>query len=182
MRANTPSRMRDAGQRQSSPLAVPSDLPAEAVREIADVINPALADVFALYLKTKNFHWHMTGPHFREYHKLLDRQASELLAMTDPMAERVRKIGGPTIKSIGQVSRLQRIEDNDADFVDPYDMLTELCEDNRRLAASLREAHRICEERGDVATTSLIEQWIDETEERTWFLYETCQREAPAAR
>jgi starvation-inducible DNA-binding protein len=135
-------------------------------------MNAILADVFALYLKTKNFHWHMSGPHFRDYHLLLDEQAEQLFAMTDPIAERVRKLGGLTIKSIGQISSLQRVADNDADYVEPLDMLAELREDNKNLAASLREAHNVCEEHRDVATASLIEVWIDETERRTWFLFE----------
>jgi starvation-inducible DNA-binding protein len=135
-------------------------------------MNAILADVFALYFKTKNFHWHMSGPHFRDYHLLLDEHADQLFAMTDPIAERVRKIGGPTLKSIGQISRTQRVLDNDAEYVEPVDMLAELAEDNRTLAARLREAHNVCEEHRDVATTSLIEIWIDETERRGWFLFE----------
>jgi starvation-inducible DNA-binding protein len=135
-----------------------------------------LADVFALYLKTKNFHWHLSGPHFRDYHLLLDEEAEQLFAMTDPIAERIRKIGGGTIKSIGHVSRLQRVLDNDAEYVDSSDMLAELADDNKALATRLREAHNVCEEHRDVATTSLIEVWIDETERRTWFLSESKRR------
>jgi starvation-inducible DNA-binding protein len=139
-------------------------------------MNAILADVFALYLKTKNFHWHMSGPHFRDYHLLLDEQGDQLFAMTDPIAERVRKVGGSTLKSIGHIARIQRISDNDADYVEPLDMLAELREGNEMLTARLREAHNVCEEHRDVATASLIEVWIDETERRTWFLFEASQR------
>src|SRR6516225_542150 len=158
-------------------LASPTDLGATAARDISGAMNAILADVFALYVKTKNFHWHLSGPHFRDYHLLFDEQADQLFAMTDPIAERVRKIGGLTIKSVGQISRLQRVLDNDADYVDPEDMLAELCEDNKTLAARLRETHNVCDEFRDVATASLIEVWIDETERRTWFLFEASQRE-----
>src|SRR5437667_12781245 len=163
-------------RRQEVPLMTPTDLKAEATKNIAGAMNAILADVFALYLKTKNFHWHMSGPHFRDYHLLLDEQGEQLFAMTDPIAERIRKLGGTTLRSIGQVSRTQRVVDNDADYVEPLDMLAELAEDNRTLAARLREAHNVCEEHRDVATTSLIEVWIDETERRTWFLFETTRR------
>ena len=139
-------------------------------------MNAILADVFALYLKTKNFHWHMSGPHFRDYHLLLDEQADQLFAMTDPIAERIRKVGGTTLKSIGHIARTQRLLDNDADYVEPLDMLAELREDNKTLAARLREAHNVCEEHRDIATASLIEVWIDETERRTWFLFEASRR------
>jgi starvation-inducible DNA-binding protein len=139
-------------------------------------MNAVLADVFALYLKTKNFHWHMSGPHFRDYHLLLDEHANQIFAMTDPIAERIRKIGGLTIRSIGHVARLQRVLDNDAEYVEPEDMLAELREDNKTLTARLREAHGVCEDHNDVATTSLIETWIDETERRTWFLFEVARR------
>jgi starvation-inducible DNA-binding protein len=158
---------------RKAPLATPSDLPRAATRDIAGAMNAILADVFALYLKTKNFHWHMSGPHFRDYHLLLDEQADQLFAMTDPIAERVRKLGALTIRSIGQIARMQRISDNDADYVEPSDMLAELREDNQVLAARLREAHDLCDEHRDVATASLIEVWIDETERRTWFLFES---------
>jgi len=136
-------------------------------------LNALLADVFALYLKTKNFHWHMSGPHFRDYHLLLDEQSDQIFAMTDDIAERVRKIGGITLHSIGHIARLQRIEDNDADYVTPLDMLAELRDDNKQLAAAMREVHDLCDEHGDVATASLLENWIDETERRTWFLFES---------
>jgi starvation-inducible DNA-binding protein len=139
-------------------------------------MNGILADVFALYLKTKNFHWHMSGPHFRDYHLLLDEQADQLFAMTDPIAERVRKIGGMTLRSIGHISRTQRISDNDAQYVEPLDMLAELREDNQTLAARLRETHNVCDEHRDIASASLIEGWIDETERRTWFLFEASRR------
>ena len=154
-------------------LATPTDLSAGAARDIAAALNAILADVFALYLKTKNFHWHMSGPHFRDYHLLLDEQADQLFAMTDPIAERVRKLGEITVRSIGQISRTQRVLDNDAQYVEPSDMLAELRDDNKGLVASLRETHNVCEEHRDVASASLIEVWIDETERRTWFLFES---------
>jgi starvation-inducible DNA-binding protein len=166
-KANNPVRLREA------PLATPTDLGAGAVRDIAAALNVILADVFALYLKTKNFHWHMSGPHFRDYHLLLDEQSDQLFAMTDPIAERVRKLGEITLRSIGQIARTQRVLDNDAAYVEPSDMLAELRDDNKALAASLREAHNVCDEHRDVATASLIEVWIDETERRTWFLFES---------
>jgi starvation-inducible DNA-binding protein len=156
-----------------SALATPSQLGSEAVKNITGALNALLADVFALYLKTKNFHWHVSGPHFRDYHLLLDEQGDQIFAMTDAIAERVRKIGGATIRSIGQVARLQRLSDNDADYVDPHGMLAELGEDNRTILASMREAHELADEENDVATTSLLEVWIDETERRVWFLFET---------
>jgi len=163
-------------QRRQAPLATPTDLEHSAVRDIAGTMNAILADVFALYLKTKNFHWHLSGPHFRDYHLLFDEQAEQLFGMTDAIAERIRKIGGPTIKSIGHISRLQRVLDNDADYVDPLDMIAELADDNKTLAARLREMHDVCDEHRDFATASLIEVWIDETERRTWFLSEIKQR------
>jgi starvation-inducible DNA-binding protein len=162
--------------RRDAPLVTPTDLTRAATKEVSGAMNAILADVLALYLKTKNFHWHMSGPHFRDYHLLLDEQAEQIFAMTDPIAERVRKIGGLTLRSIGHVSRLQRISDNDAEFVEPSDMLAELREDNKTLAANLREAHNVCEEHRDLATASLIEVWIDETERRTWFLFESDRR------
>ena len=157
-------------------LAAPTDLGTAATKDISGAMNAILAGVFALYLKTKNFHWHLSGTYFRDYHLLLDEQAERILAMTDPIAERIRKTGGATIKSIGQVSRLQRVLDNDAEYVEPSDMLAELAEDNRALATRLREARNVCEEHRDLATTSLIEGWIDETETRSWFLFETTRR------
>jgi starvation-inducible DNA-binding protein len=167
----------DLLHRRSAPLATRTDLSVAATKDIAAAMNAILADVFALYLKTKNFHWHMSGPHFRDYHLLLDEHADQIFAMTDPIAERIRKIGGPTLKSIGHISRTQRVLDNDADYVEPLDMLAELAEDNRALAARLREAHDVCDEDRDVATTSLIEIWIDETERRGWFLFEITRRQ-----
>src|SRR5437773_8601415 len=146
----------DLVRRQSAPLATPTDLKPAATRDISAAMNLILADVFALYLKTKNFHWHLSGPHFRDYHLMFDEQGEQLFAMTDPIAERVRKTGGSTIKSIHHIAHLQRILDNDADYVDPEDMLAELCEDNKTLAARLREAHNVCEEYRDLATASLI--------------------------
>jgi starvation-inducible DNA-binding protein len=155
-----------------APLETPTDLSAGATKDISGALNALLADVFVLYMKTKNFHWHMSGPHFRDYHLLLDEQGEQIFDMTDDIAERVRKVGGTTLRSIGHVARLQRIPDNDADFVTPEDMLAELREDNKRLALEMREAHATCEEHGDVATTSLLENWIDQTERRVWFLFE----------
>jgi starvation-inducible DNA-binding protein len=157
-------------------LGTPSDLPAAATKDISGAMNAIAADVFALYLKTKNFHWHLSGPHFRDYHLLFDEQADQIFAMTDAIAERVRKVGGSTIRSIGQIARMQRISDNDAAYVEPSDMLAELREDNKSLAARLREAHDVCDEHRDIATASLIEVWIDETERRTWFLFEAGRR------
>ncbi len=159
-------------QRREAPLATPTDLTRSATKDVTGAMNAILADVFALYLKTKNFHWHMSGPHFRDYHQLLDEQADQLFAMTDPIAERIRQIGGLTLRSIGHISRTQRVLDNDAEYVEPLDMLAELAEDNKALTARLREAHNVCDEHRDVATASLIEVWIDETERRTWFLSE----------
>src|SRR5580658_7095819 len=150
--------------RRKAPLMTPTDLGADATRDITGGLNALLADVFALYVKTKNFHWHVSGPHFRDYHLLLDDQASQVFAMTDDIAERVRKIGGVTIRSVGHVARLQRLSDNDAEYVDPLDMLAELREDNRALLAGMREVHDLCSEENDTATTSLLESWIDETE------------------
>jgi len=159
-------------QRREAPLATPTDLTRSATKDISAAMNAILADVFAFYVKTKNFHWHMSGPHFRDYHLLLDEHADQLFAMTDPIAERVRKIGGLTLRSVGQISRTQRVLDNDAEYVAPLDMIAELADDNKTLAVRLREAHNVCDEHRDVATASLIEVWIDETERRTWFLSE----------
>ena len=161
---------------ERKPLITPTDLKAEATRDITGAMNALLADVFALYLKTKNFHWHMSGPHFRDYHLLLDEHGDQIFAMTDPIAERVRKIGGITVHSIGHIARLQRVLDNDAAYVEPEDMLAELREDSKALTVRLREVHGVCDEYGDVATASLIEVWIDETERRTWFLFEAGRR------
>ena len=162
----------DAKNRRQAPLATPSGLSANARADVSAALNALLADVFALYLKTKNFHWHVSGPHFRDYHLLLDEQAEQIFAATDAIAERVRKIGGTTLRSIGHIARLQRVADNDADFVTPRDMLAELREDNGRFVARMREMHALCDEHGDVATASLLENWIDEAERRVWFLFE----------
>lgn len=153
-------------------LATPTDLAPEGVAEIAAELRLLLADVFTLYLKTKNFHWHMSGPNFRDHHLLLDEQADQIFAMTDDIAERARKIGGTSLRSIRDVARHQRLRDNDEDFVAPRDMLSELLSDNQQLAKSLRSAHAICDAHGDFATTSVIENWIDQTERRSWFLFE----------
>ncbi|AFC87503.1 Dps family protein [Frateuria aurantia] len=163
----------DLAQRRQAPLTTPTDLGEEARAELAGGLRILLADVFALYLKTKNFHWHVSGPHFRDYHLLLDEQSDELFAITDPIAERARKLGGTALRSIGQIARLQRLSDNDADFVDAKDMLAELRQDNQALVVSLRQLHELCDEKGDVATASLIENWIDEAERRVWFLFES---------
>jgi starvation-inducible DNA-binding protein len=162
-----------------APLATPTDLSAAGVKDITGAMNAILADVFALYLKTKNFHWHMSGPHFRDYHLMMDEHADQLFAMTDPVAERVRKLGGVTVHSIGHIARLQRVVDNDADYVEPLDMLAELQEDNKALTTRLRAAHDVCEEHRDIASASLIEVWIDETERRTWFLFEASRTGSP---
>jgi starvation-inducible DNA-binding protein len=161
---------------RTSKLATPTDLRPNAVRDLAGALNILLADMFGLYVKTKNFHWHVSGPHFRDYHLLLDEQGEQIFATTDAIAERVRKIGGTTLRSIGHIGRLKRIEDNDAEFVTPMDMLAELRDDNKTLAARMRETHDLCGEHGDVATASLLEVWIDEAERRTWFLFEATRR------
>jgi starvation-inducible DNA-binding protein len=163
----------DPRMRRMAPLQTPTGLGGQATKDVSAALNLLLADVFALYVKTKNFHWHVSGPHFRDYHLLLDEQADQLYATSDPIAERVRKLGGPTLRSIGQISRLQRVKDNDADYVTPGDMLAELREDNLALVARMRETHVVCDEHRDVATASLLEVWIDEAERRVWFLYES---------
>src|SRR5258705_2062844 len=162
----------EAKVRSTSPLQTPSGLTEAAARDIAAALNLLLADMFALYIKTKNFHWHMSGPHFRDYHLLLDEQADQIYATTDPIAERVRKLGAMTLHSIGHIAKLKRVLDNDADYVTPPDMLAELRDDNKDMTGRMREAHNVCDEHGDVATASLIEVWIDEAERRTWFLFE----------
>jgi starvation-inducible DNA-binding protein len=161
-----------AAEHRAAALHTPTDLKPEATKDLTAALNALLADYFALYLKTKNFHWHMSGPHFRDYHLLLDDQGDQIFATTDPLAERVRKIGGGTLRSIGQISKLQRVLDNDADYVTPQDMLAELADDNRQLVTRLREAHDVCDEHGDIATASLLENWVDEAERRAWFLFE----------
>ena len=167
---------------RTAALDTPKGLGSEATRDISAALNALVADFFALYLKTKNFHWHVSGPHFRDYHLLLDEQADQIYATTDPIAERVRKLGGTTLRSIGHIARLQRVSDNDADFVTPLDMLAELREDNQRLSARMRETHNVCDEYGDVATASLLEVWIDEAERRAWFLFETTRAAETARR
>ena len=162
--------------RQMEPILTRSDIEPKSVQQITGALNTLLADVFTLYLKTKSFHWHMSGPHFRDFHLLLDEQGDQLFSMTDEVAERVRKIGGTTIRSIGQISRLQRIPDNDADFVTPEDMLSELHEDNKALTLSMRAVHALCDDSGDVASASLIENWIDESQRRSWFLFEATRQ------
>ena len=164
-----------ARQRRDASLQTPTDLGLKARKDIGAALNLLLADVFALYVKTKNFHWHMSGPHFRDFHLMLDEQADQLYAMTDPIAERVRKLGGRTLRSIGEIKRLQRVLDNDADFVTPIDMLAELREDNRQMTVAMRQVHNVCDEHRDVASASLLEVWIDESERRTWFLFEACR-------
>ncbi len=176
MKKNASANKQDLVRRRNAPLATPTDLKAAATRDIAGGMNAVLADVYALYLKTKNFHWHMSGPHFRDYHLLLDEQADQIFAMADPIAERVRKLGGSTIRSIGHIARTQRLLDNDAEYVEPLDMLAELREDNKSLVGSLREVHDLCDKHRDIASASLIEVWIDETERRTWFLFEASRR------
>ena len=163
-------------ERKTAKLKTPSELGSNAIKDISAALRALLADTFALYLKTKNFHWHMSGPHFRDYHLLLDEQSEQIFAMTDDIAERARKIGGTTLHSIGDIARRQRILDNDADYVDPKDMLAELRDDNERLTSIMRQVHNVCDTYGDVATASLIENWIDESERRTWFLFESTRR------
>src|SRR5258708_26875605 len=166
----------DLALRREASLITPTDLGTKASKNIAGGMNGILADVFALYIKTKNFHWHMSGPHFRDYHLLLDEQADRLYAMRDPIAERIRKIGGSPLRSIGHIARIQRVRDNDAEYVEPLDMLAELREDNAVLTTCLREVHDVCDEHRDIATASLIENWIDESERRAWFLFEASRR------
>ena len=162
----------DLKSRKTAPLGTPTNLASGATRDLSAALTTLLADFFALYVKTKNFHWHMSGPHFRDYHLLLDEQAEQIFAATDDIAERVRKIGGTTLRSVGQIARQQRVLDNDADYVTPLDMLAELRDDNLQLAAHMRETHGLCDEHADVASASLLENWIDEAERRVWFLFE----------
>ena len=166
----------DTKPRRMAPLETPTDLKPNAVRDISGALNILLADMFALYLKTKNFHWHISGPHFRDYHLLLDEHGDQIFAAPDAIAERVRKIGGVTLRSIGHIGRLQRVLDNDAEYVTAQDMLAELRDDNKQLTAHMRETHDLCDEEGDVATASLLEVWIDEAERRSWFLFEATRR------
>src|SRR5258706_57225 len=171
----------EAKIRRAAQLKTPSDLGAEATRDVTVALNILLADLFALYLKTKNFHWHVSGPHFRDYHLLLDEQADQIFAITDTVAERARKLGGGTLRSIGQIAKLQRVLDNNAAYVSPLDMLAEVREDNQRLIACMRQTHSPCDERRDVATAGLLEVWIDEAEKRVWYLFEASRKgDAPA--
>jgi starvation-inducible DNA-binding protein len=162
----------DLKTRRMAAMDTPTDLSSNAAKDIAGALNALLADMFALYMKTKNFHWHMSGPHFRDYHLMLDEQSAQIFATTDVIAERARKLGGTTLRSVGHIARLQRVLDNDADFVTPLDMLAELRDDNMQLTSRMRETHDLCDEHGDVATASFIEVWIDEAEQRTWYLFE----------
>ena len=162
--------------RQKAPVTTTSDIAPKAVVNITAALNALLADAFSLYIKTKNFHWHMSGPHFRDYHLLLDDHADQIFAITDDIAERARKIGGTTIRSIGHIARLQRIADNDAGYVTPADMLSELHEDEKAFTLSMRAVHTLCDDAGDVATASLLENWIDQSQRRSWFLFETTRR------
>jgi len=169
----------EATTRRTAPLATPTNLASNAVQDLSGALTTLLADMFALYVKTKNFHWHVSGPHFRDYHLLLDEQGAQIFATTDAIAERVRKVGGTTLRSIGQIARLQRVLDNEADYVTPQDMLAELRSDNMELAGRMRETHALCDEHGDVASASLLEVWIDEAEQRIWFLFEAGRRGEP---
>ena len=182
MNDKTMHEKKTTGARRSAALRTPTSLGADATRDISGALNALLADLFALYLKTKNFHWHVSGPHFRDYHLLLDEQADQIYATTDPIAERVRKLGGSTLRSIGHIARLQRVLDNDAEYVTPLDMLAELREDNAELADRMREAHNVCDEHRDVASASLLEVWIDEAERRAWFLFEAARPAESAER
>jgi starvation-inducible DNA-binding protein len=175
MKSKSKTKITKASTLRTAPLTGNHSLGVEAARDISAGLNLLLADVFALYLKTKNFHWHMSGPHFRDYHLLLDEHADQIYAMTDPIAERVRKVGGTTLKSIGHIARTQRVLDNDADYVTPLDMLAELRGDNMEMATHMRAVHAVCDDHNDVATASLLEVWIDETERRAWFLFEASQ-------
>ena len=169
------TKLKPRNGKPAAALDTPTDLDNAAVKAVSEALNGLLADAFALYLKTKNFHWHVSGPHFRDYHLLLDEQAADILGATDDMAERVRKIGGTTLRSIGHIAKLQTIEDNDAEFVAPAMMLQELMNDNKHVAAQMRKAHEVCDEHDDIASASLIENWIDQTEKRTWFLFEAAR-------
>ncbi|RYX97948.1 MAG: DNA starvation/stationary phase protection protein [Bradyrhizobiaceae bacterium] len=158
-------------------LNTPTDLAADGVEKVTKALNGLLADAFALYLKTKNFHWHISGRHFRDYHLMLDEQSDQIFATTDPLAERVRKIGGRTLHSIGEIAKVQTIKDNNEDYVPPIEMLRELMEDNKKMAAAMRKAHEVCDDAKDIASASLLENYVDETERRTWFLFEACRQE-----
>jgi len=170
----------DAKSRRRAPLDTPTDLGSNATKHLSGALNVLLADMFALYMKTKNFHWHVSGSHFRDYHLLLDEQATQIYGTTDQIAERVRKLGGTTLHSIGEIARLQRVKDNEAEYVTPLDMLAELRDDNLQLVSDMRETHELCDEHRDVATASMLEIWIDEGERRVWFLYEASRRSETA--
>jgi len=170
----------DAKSRRRAPLDTPTDLGSNATKHLSGALNVLLADMFALYMKTKNFHWHVSGSHFRDYHLLLDEQATQIYGTTDQIAERVRKLGGTTLHSIGEIARLQRVKDNEAEYVTPLDMLAELRDDNLQLVSHMRETHELCDEHRDVATASLLKVWIDEGERRVWFLYEASRRSETA--
>ena len=170
-----------AKSKVSPELDTPTDLPQEAVDKVSKALNVLLSDAFALYLKTKNFHWHVSGRHFRDYHLLLDEQAEAIFGTTDQLAERVRKLGGVTLRSIGQISKLQTIRDNDEDYVPPREMLRELMEDNKAMAAAMRKVHKLADDNEDRGTAQLLELFIDETEKRTWFLFEASRQESANA-
>jgi starvation-inducible DNA-binding protein len=170
----------DAKSRRRAPLDTPTDLGSNATKHLSGALNVLLADMFALYMKTKNLHWHVSGAHFRDYHLLLDEQATQIYGTTDQIAERVRKLGGTTLHSIGEIARLQRVKDNEAEYVTPLDMLAELRDDNLQLVSHMRETHELCDEHRDVATASMLEIWIDEAERRVWFLYEASRRSETA--
>jgi starvation-inducible DNA-binding protein len=172
--------MGEVNSNRRARLETPTTLGSNATRDVTGALNVLLADIFALYVKTKNFHWHMSGAHFRDFHLLLDEHANQILTVADDLAERVRKIGGTTLRSVGQIGRMQRVLDNDADYVAPLDMLAELRDDNVQLAANMRETHELCEQHQDVATASLLENVIDEAERRAWFLFETTRNGEPA--
>jgi starvation-inducible DNA-binding protein len=180
VRSQAVSKVKAFKPRVAAPLHTPTDLPAEATTAVAAELNKLIADVFALYLKTKNFHWHVSGPHFRDYHLLFDEQGEQIFAATDDLAERVRKIGGTTLRSIGHIAKLQRVVDNDETFVAPHQMLHELMTDNKALATAMRQAHAVADKHNDVATASLLENFIDEAERRTWFLFEAARTEESA--
>ena len=171
----------EARHKAPAPLDTPTDLSPSAVGDLSAALNAILADTYALYLKTKNFHWHVSGPHFRDYHLLLDDQSEDILKTTDEIAERVRKIGGTTLRSIGQIAKLQTIQDNNDDYVPPREMLRELMEDNKKMAAAMRKAHKLCDDHEDSGSASLLEVFIDETERRTWFLFEASRQEGANA-
>ena len=173
--------MSKSNNKVSPDLDTPTDLSPDGVKKVSEALNVLLADAFALYLKTKNFHWHISGRHFRDYHLLLDEQSDQIFATTDQLAERVRKIGGTTLKSIGQIAKLQTIEDNNEEYVPPREMLRELMEDNKHMAAAMRKAHKLCDEHEDSGSASLLEVFIDETERRTWFLFEASRQEGANA-